>query len=75
MPDTPLTWYENFNPDQTEDFGELADAERIFKQLARYCVLRADAIRMRKNGMVAYAEQVEVELQAIYDRLPQSAKW
>ena len=66
---------EDFNPDATEDFGELAADETVFLALAEYCRLRALAITQRLNGAVNFASITEAKMQGIYNRLPESARW
>ena len=66
---------EDFNPDATEDIGELAEAERAFSRLADYCRMRARAIKCRLDGRIDNALAIEAKMQVIYDRLPESVRW
>lgn len=61
--------------DMSVDPNDYIDAEAVLKQLAAYCSLKQRAMRARLSGAVEVAVAWEQQMEAIYKRLPEWARW
>lgn len=54
---------------------DLRDAIDALRALADYASYRLTSIQLRESGLIAKAQRIEAMQQAIYDTLPEWAKW
>jgi hypothetical protein len=77
-----MTTFNPFAPDTAPnldgmsiDPGDYTTAARIFDLYAKYCTHKARAMAFRKAGEINKALLQERLAEAIYDLLPDSARW
>lgn len=83
MPNHPSEWrFALFGEDGAPnldglsiDPNDLDKAARVLRILSRYATLKAQAMRARSVGMIPQALDLERDLESLYQRLPQWARW
>jgi hypothetical protein len=67
----------NFEPTNLDALSttELRQIRMVFRQLAYYSDVKANAQDARLNGRIAQAKTLEQTCEAIYQQLPKWARW